>query len=592
MKILSLTTKQTYEIEPRKNGENISTCPECDANRKHRGKKSFSWNNSKKTGYCQNCEAKFVEFKPFQEKKEFIVPSWKNKTDLSEKAVKWFEGRSVSQKTLLKMKIYSDVEFMPQTGNNRNVICFPYFIDTKLVNIKYRDAEKNFKLVKDAELVFYNINALKNNTSIIITEGEIDCLSYIEVGIDNCISVPNGAGSRNIEYLDNYIDLFDSIEKIYLATDNDIKGIELREEFVRRFGSEKCYIVNYKDCKDANEYLGRYGGIMLSKTIQEAVEIPIEGIVNLTSMYDDIYAMFSEGLKPGKSIGFSEFDDKVTWELGMLAVFTGIPGHGKSEVVDFICTKLNIKHGWKIGYFSPENYPIKYHYSKIASKLTGKQFKAGYITQDEYEQSFEYIENNFFFIFPEDDMSFENILIKAKYLVKKNGIKVLVIDPYNKLEHLRERGETETEYISRFLDKIKTFARVNNVLVILVAHPRKMEKDKQTGFYQKPNLYDINGSANFYNKCDYGISVYRTYSDNVVSVDIIKVKFRHLGDGGMIDLHYNYINGRYERVDCTIDYWDNKSYLLPEDTKQTMPTNNSFDEHDSYAEQFNHEPNF
>lgn len=217
MKILSLTTKQTYEIEPRKNGENISTCPECDANRKHRGKKSFSWNNSKKTGYCQNCEAKFVEFKPFQEKKEFIVPSWKNKTDLTEKAVKWFEGRSISQKTLLKMKIYSDVEFMPQTGNNRNVICFPYFIDTKLVNIKYRDAEKNFKLVKDAELVFYNINALKNNTSIIITEGEIDCLSYIEVGIDNCISVPNGAGSRNIEYLDNYIELFDSIEKIYLA---------------------------------------------------------------------------------------------------------------------------------------------------------------------------------------------------------------------------------------------------------------------------------------------------------------------------------------------------------------------------------------
>lgn len=591
MKILSLNSKQTYEIEPRKNGENISTCPECDANRKHRGKKSFSWNDTKKTGYCQNCEAKFVEFKPFQEKKEYIVPSWKNKTDLSEKAVKWFEGRSISQKTLLTMKIYSDVEFMPQTGNNRNVICFPFFLDNKLVNIKYRDAEKNFKLVKDAELIFYNINALKGATSIVITEGEIDCLSYIEVGITNCISVPNGAGSRNVEYLDNHIELFDSLERIYIATDNDIKGIELREDFIRRFGAERCLVVNYKDCKDANEYLSKYGGIMLAQTIQDANEIPVDGIVNLTSMYDDIYAMFSEGLKPGKSIGFSDFDEKVTWELGMLAVFTGIPGHGKSELVDFICTKLNIQHGWKTAYFSPENYPIKYHYSKIASKLTGKQFKAGYISQEEYEISFEYIENNFFFIFPEDDMSFENILIKAKYLVKKNGIKILVIDPYNKLEHMREKGETETEYISRFLDKIKTFARINNVLVILVAHPRKMEKDKQTGFYQKPNLYDINGSANFYNKCDYGVSVYRTYTDNVVSVDIIKVKFRHLGDGGMVELHYNYNNGRYEKKDCTIDYWDNKSYMIKEE-QVALPVNNTYNTTDDYAEQFNHEPNF
>ena len=73
-------------------------------------------------------------------------------------------------------------------------------------------------------------------------------------------------------------------------------------------------------------------------------------------------------------------------------------------------------------------------------------------------------------------MSFETIITKAKYLVKKNGIKILVIDPYNKIEHLRSQGESETEYISRFLDKISTFARQFNVLVFLVAHPRKMNK--------------------------------------------------------------------------------------------------------------------
>lgn len=577
MKILSLNSKMTYEIDPQKNGENISSCPECDQDRKHRGKKSFSWNNTKKTGYCQNCQGKFVEFKPFQEKKEYSVPVWKNKTGLTEKAVRWFEGRGISQGTLVKMKVYSDTEFMPQVNGNASVICFPFWLDERLVNVKYRDGSKNFKLVKDAELIFYNINALKDSKSIVITEGEIDCLSYIESGIQNCISVPNGAGGRNMEYIDNHIELFDGIEKIYIATDNDIKGIELREELIHRFGCERCLVVNFKDCKDANEYLIKYGGVMLTQTIKDAIEIPVSGIVNLSSMYDEIYSMFNEGLKKGKLIGFLTIDSVVSWELGRMAVVTGIPGHGKSEFVDWICAKLNVLHGWKVGFFSPENYPVKYHYSKIFSKITGKEFKVGKVSSDEYELTFNYIEKNFFFIFPEDDMSFENIIIKAKFLVKKHGIRILVIDPYNKIEHLREKGESETEYISRFLDKITVFARQNNVLVFLVAHPRKMDKNKDTGFYNKPNLYDINGSANFYNKCDYGVSVYRTYADNLVTVDFIKVKFRHLGDGGMVELHYNYNNGRYERPDSTIDSWDNGSYIFSEREESRLPVSAAFD---------------
>jgi twinkle protein len=572
----------TYDINFQKSGENYMPCPECSNDRKHKNKKSFSFNVAEKIGHCMNCGGNFYEFKPFKEKKEYKLPEQKNKTCLTDQAVKWFEGRAISQKTLIQMNVYSDMEYLPQTEKTTSVICFPFYSDQKLINIKYRDGAKNFKLVKDAELIFYNIDALKDAKEIIITEGEIDCLSFIEAGLLNCISVPNGASGKNLEYLDNSIHLFDSIEKIYLATDNDSKGIELRSELIRRFGSERCAIVLFNECKDANEYITKFGAFELSETIKKAFDIPVEGIVNLNSYYDDIYSMFVNGLQPGKDIGFQEMDKAVTWETGRLAVVTGIPGHGKSEVVDFIAMKLNILHGWKVGYFSPENYPVTFHYAKLASKLTGKAFKQGVINQYEYEETFDYIEDNFFFIYPEVDMSFENIITKAKYLVKKNGIKILIIDPYNKIEHLRERNESETEYISRFLDKITAFAKQYNVLVILVAHPRKMDKNA-SGLYSMPTLYDINGSANFYNKTDYGLCVYRDFVNKTVQVNIIKVKFKHLGDGGIVSMVYNYINGRYEPDGVPITNWNNSNYLHLDNA--TIP--NTDEEYTRQLSQFN-----
>jgi len=538
-------------------------CPECNNNRKHKGRKSFSFDTIKKVGKCFNCEANFYEYKPFKERKVYQLPVSKNKTDLTDLAVKWFKGRCISQSTLIKMKVYSDQEYMPQVSGNASVICFPFYIDTKLINIKYRDGAKNFKLVKDAELVFYNINALKDAKEIIITEGEIDCLSFIESGLNNVISVPNGASGKNLEYLDNYIDLFDTVERIYLATDNDIKGIELRNELIRRFGPEKCAIVLFNDCKDANEYLIKYGRNELVETIKKAIDIPVEGIVNLNNCYDEIYSMFLNGLERGKEIGFPALDKAITWETSRLAVITGIPGHGKSEIVDFIAMKLNILHGWKVGYFSPENYPVKIHYAKLASKLTGKVFKQDRMSNQEFEDSFDYINDNFFFIFPEDDMTLDNILLKAKHLVKKQGIKILVIDPYNKIEHMRDRSESETEYISKLLDKMASFAKKYDVLVILVAHPRKMDK-LASGLYSMPTLYDINGSSNFFNKCDYGLIVYRDFVNKVVQINVSKVKFKHLGDGGTVAMTYNYNNGRYEKSESSIHDWNNNSYLRPE----------------------------
>jgi len=300
--------------------------------------------------------------------------------------------------------------------------------------------------------------------------------------------------------------------------------------------------------------------LALRDTITNAIELPVKGIVNLSTQYDSIYNLYLHGMQKGSIVGFEELDNAISWELGRLAIVTGIPSHGKSEWVDFVVSKLNILNKWKVAYFSPENFPTMYHFAKLCSKISGKDFNASYLQLSEFQETFDYIKENYFFIYPEEDMSFQTIIDKAKYLVKKRGIKILIIDPYNKIEHLKEKGENETEYISRLLDKITTFARTYNVLVFLVAHPRKMQKDV-TGKFEVPNLYDINGSANFYNKCDYGISIYRLRTENEVQAHILKVKFKHLGEGGTVQMKYNYRNGRYEKFESTVDDWNNSNYL-------------------------------
>ena len=158
---------------------------------------------------------------------------------------------------------------MPQTGKTENTIQFNYIIGDQLINIKYRDGRKNFKLYKGAEKVFYNINSIVGYDHCIITEGEMDVLALHEAGIKNVVSVPNGAtlNTNNLDYLDNCIDYFDDKEKVILAVDSDDAGQALQQELVRRLGAEVCFLADFVKCKDANEYLIKYGKEKLAERI-------------------------------------------------------------------------------------------------------------------------------------------------------------------------------------------------------------------------------------------------------------------------------------------------------------------------------------
>ena len=544
MKIKSTITGAVYEFNPvNKGGEEKYTCPECSSHRKKKDDKCFNWNVDKQRGKCHNCGTGFYKYVP-GEQKQYTAPEWKNITDLSDEAVKWFTGRMISQKTLRKMRIYTAQEYMPESKKTMEAICLPYIFDGKLYNIKYRALPKEFKMHSGAELIFYNQDAIQKNEELIITEGEFDALAFIECGYDNVISVPNGAGSK-LEYLDTYYSLFDGVKKIYLATDQDTKGIELRDELARRLGVERCYLVNFKDCKDANEYLVEYGS-EFHNLLKDAIPIPTKGIVTADHLYNDISDLFRNGVDPGFTLG-EPFDEFIRWETGRLAIVTGVPSSGKSEFVDYLITKMNLKLKWKAAFFTPENYPLKYHYAKIYEKIIGKRFRSTASTEMEFEMAFDYIRDNFFYIMNEEDFSVDYIITHAKMLVKTRGVKIIVIDPYNKLDH--QYKDSETQYISRFLDKLINFAKFHDVLVFLVAHPKKMDKDGENKA-RVPSLYDISGSANFYNKTDYGVIVHRDTDGNNLMVDTVrvywsKIKFKHLGKQGISRLMYDKETGRF-----------------------------------------------
>lgn len=572
----------------RTGGKVKTYCPQCHNQRRDKRDKSLSVDLDKGLWHCHYCgwsgtltestydpspegKRKWMEQQPWyrqtqirQQKREYKKPQPRPAAPMSAKALAWFKGRGISEETLLAMKVTEGLEWMPQKNGQANTVQFNYYHNGELVNTKFRTGDKCFKLVSGAELLPYNIDAIKGQKECIITEGEMDALSFYECGRHDVISVPNGANA-NLDYLDNYIEeYFEDKETIYIASDTDTKGVLLRDELLRRFGVERCRVLEYGEgCKDANEHLMKFGRESLLQCIASAPEIKVEGVFTVSDFEQSLDALFENGWQKGVTIGHDNFDRLCSFETKRLCIVTGIPGSGKSEFIDEIAERLNMRYGWRFAYFSPENAPLAYHASKLIEKFTGKRFNRQSLTFGEYKQVKEHIEQDFYFIAPTDNYRVDNILEKAKYLVRRRGIKALVIDPYNRLES--EQGtRNETQYISELLDKLTNFAQRNDILIILMAHPTKQPRNKD-GVIEAPTLYDISGSANFFNKADFGIVVHRNRTENTVEVHVQKVKFRHLGECGTALFKYNLNNGRYTPYTNGIEpIWDNENHIQAE----------------------------
>ena len=519
-------------------GKTQGTCPLCSINRKPENKKtkcsSYDWERG--LGTCHNCDSSF-QLHTYKRKgkaeKTYVIPEMHFNPDYPRKKMdKWFETRGISVNTLNEIGVGYGEEWMPQTSNTESVIKFNYFLGGVLTNIKYRDGRKNFKLYKGAEKVFYNIDNIVGHDWCVITEGEMDVLALCEAGISNAISVPNGAtlNSNNLDYLDNCIDYFDDKEKIVLAVDSDEAGQALQRELIRRLGAEVCFLVDFEDSKDANEYLLAKGKEALKSRILKAKPVPLENVTTFRDIEDQITDFVKNGFKPGFQIGLENFDEIFSTYTGQFITVTGIPSHGKSDFVDQMCVGYNKNYNWKIAYASPENAPTHLHAHKLMRKTWGEMPAVSDIGTDKWNQVADHINSSYFFIDMER-YTLDAVLRKGAELVKRKGIKCLVIDPFNKVRDTSDASGDVNVYTLEYLTKIEIFAKKYDVLVIVVAHPTKMYKG-QDGKIEEPNMYNIKGGGEWYDASYHGLLVHRDFDAKTVKVKVLKVKFQNLGENG------------------------------------------------------------
>lgn len=518
--------------------EQKTICPKCSHTRKNKKEQCLSINIDKGVYNCHHCG--WSGNVKMQKRVEYNIPII-NPSPLSGRMLQYFKSRGISESTLNHWGITESVEYFPQIEKKRKAINFNYYRNGKLVNCKYRDGEKNFKLVSGAELVFYGLDNIKETNHCYIVEGEVDALSLTEAGIYSVVSVPNGAskGNQKLQYFDNSYEYFENKESIVIFTDNDAAGISLRNELARRLGHYRCKYVDAGEYKDANDILVQAGAKTLLDRLKSAKQFPIDGVLDLEANWDNVINFSEHGI-PNYSLGLAESDNWIKFTLGEWSVLTGIPNSGKSDICDQICVNLALMHDFRVAMFAPESYPYEGHIKRIANKINQK-----ICDTDDLNASKEFIKDHFYLVKIDlEKLTLKAILDKFRELVFQKGINICVIDPWNMLDHSAQRDFT---YIGRMLSEITQFCQQTNTHLILVAHPRKMEMEN--GKYKIPDPYSISGSSDFFNKAYNCLTAYRVlgqkteYKSDAVQLHIQKVKRKENGQQGYFTIAPDFKNG-------------------------------------------------
>jgi twinkle protein len=544
------------------NGELYIICPICSPERKpaHQNERKLAINMRKqpRPWRCNHCgEGGYVIDDDYMKNAKFKpIISDLHLQPLSNGLISWFwNKRGISVPTLRAMNISMSIEGMKQMRVppeqehlkdqwiQRKCINFKYFKDNVLINIKYRDQYKNFKMIVDASKTIYNIDSFKGKKKGIITEGEIDVLSYIEAGLADEYgigSVPNGAtitprekeqyentgimtvmSDANLEYLDSVIDELKDIEIFYLATDDDPPGIKLREELARRLGKERCRYIKFSDynnsegkpINDPNELLVEKGPDALAATIDASLPFPIDGISVSSDYWDIVEKYYDHGGLKGIPTGFPALDPYFNWMKGWLYVQSGYPNSGKSSFMYNLIAASIVLYKWKWGIYSPENYPIENIIATFAEIFTGKSLDK---TSQRRLSKIEYndIVNNFmnkylFFLNDDEGYTPEDLREVKKTLIRQHGIVGFYTDPWSSLIHNYRSQDNEDKYLEHELSKEVRFTTHNDIINVISHHPKTpVAVDKA------PTVFSLTGGKVWWIKAYSIFCIHRRHSDD------------------------------------------------------------------------------
>lgn len=393
---------------------------------------------------------------------------------------------------------------------------------------------------------------------LVITEGELDALTAIQCGFLRSISVPDGApppGHRSAEDLEggSKYDWLKDVRPfitrdrapvIIIAADGDENGAALLQDLSVLLGRFRCKFVTYPKArdpeargrdrlKDLNEVLQDYGAKGVIETLNRAQWIKVDGVHRMS----ELPPLPTPVMYEPRPIQFGLFRENFKVRLGDFSVITGTPGFGKTTFANDVFCGIARENDLTIAWASFEQEPQRDHRRNLRSWFIGiPEFQQ---THEQLSVADRWIDQRHVFLVPseDDDADLEWLLDRMEAAVVRFGASIVIIDPWNELEHSRRHGETETEYTGRAIRALKRFAKAFRVHICVIAHPTKSVKDAD-GKYKMPTLYDIAGSANWYNKADLGVIVHReNETDTLIKVQ--KSRYHEIiGKPGEVLMHY------------------------------------------------------
>lgn len=561
------------------NGKFNAICPLCNDLRKpqNKNKKCLTVDLDRQYFKCHNDNCgKYGYIVNRGDRKEYFKPDEILPKDLANPVslswVDYFSKRGISASTLRKLKVLTTLYKFPQNDfQESEAVVFPYYYNNTLLFYKYRGINKEFSMSKSPQLIFWNINSVltdlkKTVKDVIICEGEIDALSWVEAGFERVISVPNGAtlsnNSANYQYLDRTIDIFEKIETIYLSTDYDEAGQKLKDDLVRRLGHEKCKIIKLPNgCKDANDVLKLENGKeKLVECFENADWYPISGIRRLDGEVEIKFDERRNGvIKKYKKLGWSPVDDLITFNNGnALTLVSGAPNSAKSQFALEIAIRQSIIHGMKWAIFSNESGEAEDVFEIIFKILTGQRLSSKetwdipLASNDLYLYMKKFMREHFIIIDDVDlkSLTFTEFLDIVEQLVKKYGVSGAIGDPFNNFTNaFDEHSKMISDSLNTTLTHAKKFCKKYDVHLILVPHPSSLAHTQG----MMKSAYSINGASAWVNKPDnilllnrqIGTSDYKIGLGDDVEVIVEKVKKNFAGRKGQNMLKYHVPTGRF-----------------------------------------------
>ena len=524
-----------------------TTCPRCSPTRKkkHDTCLSVTVDHDFVVFNCHHCNFSGKKYSNENQRKYQKIVELPTKRTVDDTTLEWFSRRGISRETVEFFKIYNDFQSFGE--QKEKCICFPYYHNYSVINVKYRANGKKFKQIQGAKRSLFNFDNIdKESKEIIFVEGEMDVMAMKEATIDS-VSLPDGAPSdakfnpedKRFQALKTH-PLLEEMEKIIIAVDNDSSGKALEMELAHRFGKDKCWYVEFPDdCKDANETIIKYGKGKLRELVDQAKPYPIDGLYTIKDFRKDVYNIYDGNVKQPISTGFPMLDEIYKVMTGTFNLVTGVPNHGKSNFIDQLAMNLAKREGWNFAIFSPE-HSTPMHIRRLAEKYVEKPFDHGInerMTKDELTEALNFLDHKFFFVENTDDIpDIEWILKKMRSACIRNGVKGIIIDPYNEIAD--DNSLREDIHIRNLISACKQFCRSHEVVIWMVAHPHKMSRID--GVIPAPSLYDVSGAAHWNNMADVGLVIHRDFEQNETNVITRKIREQGLyGTIGVRKFHYD-----------------------------------------------------